>query len=138
MLPAKFRIVLKNETGVTIDANRCTVKYRGKYFSSSGVLTFESESADIAAQSTTIANGAYHAGTTVDNVGKANPLVEADVYLDVDLSANTGTPNGTVICYLERATADTPVYGTPGLGEVLAAFNFPNAKVRRTTTVTVG
>lgn len=138
MLPNKFRFTLKNETGVTIDAGRCIIKYRGKYFDTNGKLTFEGESGDVAGQTSSILNGNYHNGTTIDNGAKTNPILEADVYIDINLTTNTATPNGIVLVYLDRATADTPGYGTNGLGEVIAVAHFPNSKVQRTMVVNVG
>ena len=137
MLPDNFRLQFKNETGVTIDANKITATYRGKYFNSSGKLVFESESSNFANQTGTVANAAFHNSNVVDNGAKTDPLVEADLFIVVDLAANTTTPNGDVSVYLQRATADSPAWGTDGIGEVVAVLNFPNSKVLRQTGVTV-
>ena len=137
MLPDNFRFQIKNEVGGTIDANLITITYRGKYFNSSGKLVFESETSNIANQTGTISNNAFHNSNVVDNGAKSDPIVEADITIFCDFSANTATPNGDVTIYLQRATADSPSWGTDGLGEVVAVFNFPNTKVDRQTTVTI-
>lgn len=115
MLPDNFRFVIQNETGVTIDASKITIKYRGKYFdTASGKLTFETESSDVANQGGTISDGAYNTGTTIDNGAKTNPILEADVHVDFNLSTNTATPNGFIYIHLQKATADSPVWPTNG------------------------
>lgn len=137
MLPDNWRIQFHNGTSVTIDASKITVKAKGKYFNSSGKLVYEGDPSNIANQGSTIANNAYHNADAVDNGAKTDPCVEADVYLQVDLSANTATPNGDVTVYLQRSSDDTPDWPTDGLGEVIEVFNFPNSKVNRQSTVTL-
>ena len=140
MLPDQFRFTIENQTGVTIDASKITITYRGKYFDSNGKLTFESESSNVANQGSSISDGNYNNGTTVDNGAKSNPIIEADVHIDINLSSNTATPAGDVIIHLQRATADTAVYTTDGLmrdKDVIAVVNF-TSKVDKNVVVTVG
>ncbi len=134
MLSDNWRIVTKNETGVTIDANKITIKWRGKKFAS-GALTLGSESSNILSQSSTLSSNAFLASATQDN--GTDKYLEADATFSADLSANTATPNGDVIFYLQKATADTPTWPTDGLGQVVCVLNFPNSKVARQETKTV-
>lgn len=139
MLPDNFRFTIENQTGVTIDASKITIKYRGKYRDNSHKLIFESESSDIANQSGTITNGAFNNGTTVDNGAKTNPIEEADVHIDINLSTNTATPSGNILIHLQRATADTPVFTTNGEGrsrDIIAVVNF-TSKIDKDVVVTV-
>lgn len=137
MLPDQFRINIKNSTTVSIDASKITIKYRGKYFDSNGKLNLEAESADVANQSGSIADGAFNAGSTIDNGAKTNPLVEADLHIDVNLSSNTATPAGDVHFYLQRATADSPGWPTNGEGdEWIGSLNF-SSKTDKDLTLTI-
>ena len=138
MLPDNWRITIYNDTGVTIDASKITIKYRGKYLDSNGKLNYGSESSDVASQSGTIADGAYNNGTTVDNGAETNPFVEADVFIQCDLSSNTGTPDGNVEFYLDKSTADTPDFPDDGGGERFCVINFPNAKSDKDRVKTIG
>lgn len=125
MLPDQFRINVENQTGGTIDASLITIKYRGKYFDATGTLTFESESSDIANQGSGLTDTSFTAGTTVDNGAKADPLIEADIWVSLALSTNTATPSGSVNIYLQRATADTANWPTNGEGdELLGSVEF--------------
>jgi hypothetical protein len=113
MLSDNFRFTIENRTGVTIDASKIVIKYRGKYFDpATGKLTFEPESFDVAAQSSSIADDAFNEGTTIDNGFRTNPIIEAEVYIQFNLSTNTATPNGFINILLQRATSDTPVFGS--------------------------
>lgn len=138
MLSDNWRITIRNETGVTIDASLITIKYRGKYISSSGVLVYGGESGDVANQGSTITDGSYNTGTTVDNGAETNPYLEADVHIDCALSTNTATPSGDVVFYLQRSTADTPAWPTNGEGdEQIGLLNF-TSKTDKDLIVTVG
>jgi hypothetical protein len=139
MLPDNFRFVVENRLGVTIDANKIVIKYRGKYYDSAGKLNFESESSDVLSQSSTISDDAYFTGSTIDNGNKTNPIVAADVHVNVDLSGNTGTPNGWLAVHLQRATADTPVWPTEGVARqhTMMFFTEITSKVDRDYVVEV-
>lgn len=139
MLPDNFRFTIENQTSVTIDANKITIQYRGKYFDGNGKLNFESESSDVANQGSSISDGNYNNGTTIDNGNKTNPIMEADVHIDINLSSNTATPNGNLIFHLQRASADTPVFSSDGEireRDVIAVVNF-TSKVDKDIVVTV-
>jgi hypothetical protein len=140
MLPDQYRFTIENKTGVTIDASLITIQYRGKYFSA-GVLTYESESSDVANQGSTITDTSFNNGTTVDNGVKSNPCIEMDVHIAANLSTNTATPNGHIIIYLQRATADTAVFTEDGDGansDIIGVIYFDNAKADKDLVVTVG
>ena len=114
MLPDNFRLVIYNGNQGIIDSGVILCKYRGKYFDSNGKLNFESESSAILDQSSDLAKGGYLASSTVDNGNKTNPIVEADFFIELDFTGHTRFPDGRVLVYLQRATADTPVFTTDG------------------------
>lgn len=113
MLPDQFRFVVENQRETSIDANVLVIKYRGKYFDS-GKLAFESESADILSQSSTLASEAFLATSTIDNGAKTHPIVEADVFIEMDFLSHSTFPNGCLHFYIQKVTADTPVWPTNG------------------------
>ena len=96
----------------TMDANVCTIKYRGKYFDGPR-LQFESESSDVLLQTSSLSPEDLVFGTEIDNSAKSNPIVELDVMINVDLQGHSGfQPGGSLNFYLASATSS---YATEGL-----------------------
>ena len=114
MLPDQFRIVVYNAGQFDIASGVLLIKYRGKYFDSNGKLNFESESSAILDQASTLTKGSYLASSTVDNGAKTNPIVEADFYLEFNYTGHATFPDGFLLFYLQRATADTAVFTSDG------------------------
>jgi hypothetical protein len=112
-LPPKFKFAMECMFNDTMDANVCTIKYRGKYFDGPK-LQFENESSEVLGQVTSLEPNDVQFSTEIDNTAKTNPIVEMDVLINVNLQGHSGfQPGGSLNFYLIPATGST--YATEGL-----------------------
>lgn len=127
MLGPTYRFTAYNATGQTIAANAITIKPRRWKYGTDGSLTDEaSGTADVLAQSATLANASYKTGTTQDNT--ALKYIGGQFEITVTAPASS---NGKVEIYCERSVDGGTTWPDNGRGEWVATFNFTTSGTKR-------
>jgi len=115
-LPAKWRLQIKNETGVSVDV---TVNFRGRRIASADLQPEYGTWGEILAL-TTVANGAVANTATQDNVTDGWLTGEAEV----ELTNFSATPDGQVIVFFQSEGDAAGDFPADEEGFVLAAQGF--------------
>lgn len=129
MLGQTYRFTAYNGTGQTLAANAITIKPRRWKYGTDGSLTDEaSGTADVLAQTATLANTSYKTGNTQDNT----TLKYIGGFFEITITAPTSS-NGDVIIYRENSVDGGTTWPDNGGGEWLMTKNFTAAGTKRDT-----
>lgn len=129
MLGATYRFTLHNACGQTLAANAVTVKPRRWKYGTDGSLTDEaSGTADVLAQTATVANAAYKVGTTQDNT--TNKYIGG--FFEITVTAPTSAA-GNVTLRIERSVDGGTTWPDNGQGVEVKTFTFTAAGTKRDT-----
>lgn len=103
MLGAYYHLFIQNNCGESINASNVTARFRKWKFNSSGALVLSS-STTVSGDNTTLGDGLYDdLGSAINNT--------SDLYLGLvgtlECNLSSGTPDGTVDCYLKISSDGT-------------------------------
>lgn len=125
-LPNYFRFEAENRAGVTAQVVKL-YSIRKK-----GAITYE-DTEGLLIDATNLSNDSFTTSALIDNtatVGGSSQYVAADLVFEVQI--NSGSPNGSVILYFQRATDNTPTHiDGIGLGERLVDLYFDATGTQR-------
>ena len=127
-LPHAYRFTVYNASGVTISTGAAVVYARRRKISGTdGQLVYEASEATLYSNGAGIATATFAVGATVSNA--------TDKYLSGDFVfqvTTTGSPNGDVFLYFERATdGGTTRWPDNGLSAILVKLSFTSAGTKR-------
>ena len=128
MLGPTYRFTIQNTTGQTLAANAVTVKPRRWKYGTDGSLADEASGvADVLAQTATLANAAFKAGNTQDNL--TNKYIGG--FFEFTATAPVSSL-GNVDLYLERSVDGGTTWPDNGIGTGwVATLNFTAAGTKR-------
>lgn len=126
--PAKYRFLVENKTGATLNANTVKVFGHRDKVGSDGLQTFEVSPATLYDNGSTIANNTFLVGATIDNT--TYKWQSGDFVFEVDTSGLT--PSGDVILYVQRSKdGGTTWEDNASTSGWLTALNFTAAGIKR-------
>jgi hypothetical protein len=126
MLPRYYRFKVLNAVGQTILANKIKVTAR-RWKIASGARVDESSEASLLDNGSTLATGAYVAGTTQDN--GTDGWFGGSFTVSVEVPASS---SGDVTLFFERST-DNSIFDDDGGGTVIKVINFTTSGTKRRT-----
>ena len=126
ILPDTYRFKVLNQCGQTVGANQVKVYAKRYKFDSTGALSYESVEATTLDNGSTIATGAYSAGTTQDNT--SNKYIGGTFMFVVTAPASA---NGNITLFVERSTDAGSNFDTDGVGDMIAVLNFTTSGTKR-------
>jgi hypothetical protein len=120
-LPEFYRFEAENRAGVTAQVVKLyTIRKKG-------AITYEGTEATLI-NATNLADNGFTTSALQDN--GTNQYVGADLVFEVQI--NSGSPNGSVILYFQRATDNTPTHiDSQGAGERLVDLFFDATGTQR-------
>jgi hypothetical protein len=125
-LQTTYRWQVLNSTGQTLATSAVVVKFKpGKYLPT-GALSLAAVATEYTNSGSTITNGSYGTGGTIDN--SANLYLGGMVEFTVTAPASS---NGDVILYLQRSVDGGTTWEDSGLGIPVAVLNFTTSGTKR-------